>query len=471
MNIAFIHYHLKTGGVTSVLRQQVTAISKACNVLVLTGGPPESEFPADVIHIPGLGYTIDESESPDPAAVAESIVRAIHEKWAGGCDILHIHNPLLSKNKDFLKIIGALQKQNIKLFLQIHDFAEDGRPLAYFSEPYPADCHYGVINSRDYTILLKSGLKKEGLHKVINTIRAIDVNEPPVQESRVVYPVRGIRRKNIGEAILLALFFKNSEILSITLPPNSPADWKSYDGWKQFVGENNLNVEFEAGVKDDFEALVNASQFLITTSITEGFGFSFLEPWAAGKMLWGRKLPGICDDFEASGIQLDHLYTRLLVPVAWVGEKTLYEKWTAAVFNTCSLLNHPIDRHRIDKAFGEITRDGNIDMGLLDETFQKQAIFHVLSDTKHAEKLKSLNPFLEDFGETPDPDQLIERNKNAALAKYGQDNQREDLLSIYRRIDRTTVRQHIDKQTLLSHFLELENFSLLKWGGHYGITV
>jgi len=36
MKIAFLHYHLKTGGVTTVLKRQVSALQGRCEVLVLT---------------------------------------------------------------------------------------------------------------------------------------------------------------------------------------------------------------------------------------------------------------------------------------------------------------------------------------------------------------------------------------------------------------------------------------------------
>lgn len=62
----------------------------------------------------------------------------------------------------------------MKLFLQLHDFAEDGRPLAYFPDEYVPDCHYGVINSRDYSIFLKAGFKKDGLHKIFNIVDFFD---------------------------------------------------------------------------------------------------------------------------------------------------------------------------------------------------------------------------------------------------------------------------------------------------------
>ena len=37
MRIAFVHYHLKTGGVTTVIKRQVDAIQNTCDVLTITG--------------------------------------------------------------------------------------------------------------------------------------------------------------------------------------------------------------------------------------------------------------------------------------------------------------------------------------------------------------------------------------------------------------------------------------------------
>ena len=113
------------------------------------------------------------------------------------------------------------QNRGIRLFLQIHDFAEDGRPHLYYPGEYPADCHYGVINSRDYKILLNAGLEQKGLHKLFNMVNPFDGTRQDRGEKNVVlYPVRAIRRKNIGEAILLSLFFKNGATLAITRATN-----------------------------------------------------------------------------------------------------------------------------------------------------------------------------------------------------------------------------------------------------------
>lgn len=469
MRIALAHYHLKTGGVTTVLRQQIEAIKNDCEILVLTGELPDSPFPADIKHIPGLAYYGRSSKKAfNPKKVAESIIKAIHSKWKDGCDILHVHNPLLAKNKIFLKILHELREREIRLFLQIHDFAEDGRPLSYFDEDeYVPDCHYGVINSRDYNILLKAGLKKEGLHKIFNTIKPFEFKKKAVETKKIaLYPIRAIRRKNIGEAILLSLFFKNHVALFITQPPNSPIDIISYKGWKRFVEENRLDVVFEAGLKYDFEKLVLAARFLITTSITEGFGFSFLEPWTAKKILYGRKLPDICYDFEQNGIKLDHLYTKLLVPVKWIDKKDLYERWRASVLKAWSLFNYKIDNKNIEKGFSAITKNNNIDFGLLNESFQKQIIACILSDKKNANMLRSLNPYLSHIGEIKNQDALIQNNMKAVLSNYNNTVYKKKLFEIYSKVCKNPVRQRIDKKILLAEFLNLHKFSLLKWGDY-----
>jgi len=464
MKIAFIHYHLKTGGVTTVLKQQIKAIQNSCDTFVLTGSDQESSFPVDTVFIPGLGYDSSSQKKPPPHEVAESIISAISAKFGNKCDVLHVHNPTLAKNTDFLKILSELQKRNINLFLQVHDFAEDGRPKVYFFQQYLSDCHYGAINSRDYDILLKAGLKKEGLHKIFNMVEPFTLKDTiDYTDNIVLYPIRAIRRKNIGEAILLSLFFKNHERLSITLPPNSPADFHSYIGWVDFVKNKNLNVEFESGLKNVFSKLVLSSRFLITTSITEGFGFSFIEPWCAKKLIWGRKLPDICRDFENNGINLSHLYSELLVPLEWIGKDNFYQKWKNCILRNCKLLNYDIDKSSIDNIFSQVIKNEKIDFALLDESFQKKIISNVMSSKNDKNELIRLNPDLASVGIVPDKERLINNNRKAVFSNYNKDIYKEKLLEIYNKVSNNHVSHSIDKKILLSCFLDPRYFSLLKW--------
>jgi len=464
MKIAFIHYHLKTGGVTTVLKQQIKAIWDESDLLVLTGSDQKSPFPAETVFIPGLGYSNSSQKSLSPREVAEAILEAISRKFKGSCDVLHVHNPILAKNTNFLNILKELQQRNVNLFLQIHDFAEDGRPGAYFFDQYLSDCHYGVINSRDYDILLKAGLKKEGLHKIFNMVEPFTLkNMIDYTDDIALYPIRENKKKNIGEAILLSLFFKNHERLSITLPPNSPADFHSYTGWISFVKNKNLNVEFESGLKNDFSKLVLSSKFLITTSISEGFGFSFIEPWCAKKVIWGRKLLDICRDFENNGISLDHLYSELFVPVEWIGKDNFYQKWKDCILKNCKLLNYDIDESSMDKIFSQVIKNETIDFGLLDESFQKKIISNIILSKNGKKELIRLNPYLASVGIVPDKQSLIKNNMKAVISHYNKETYKEKLVEIYKKVSNNSVSHSIDKKILLSCFLNPRHFSLLKW--------
>ena len=467
MKIVFIHYHLKTGGVTTCLRHQVEALKGDCEICVITGELSKTGFPAKTIHIPQLAYSADYPGVFQPEDAAAAVDRAIDSHFNGPCDIVHVHNPLLAKNKNFLKILAALQKRGVSLFLQIHDFAEDGRPHSYFAEDYPADCHYGVVNSRDFGILLKSGLKKQGLHQIPNIVNIPDY--PPaanVDRSDVVYPIRAIRRKNIGEAILLSLFFRNNETLVITLPPNSPLDIASYQDWKTFVSKHQLRVDFDRGLKQPYEAIVTSARYLLTTSITEGFGFAFLEPWLFDKWVWGRKLSEICTDFEVNGVWLDHMYSELNVPMGWFESESFYKKWKRTILNTAKRFEIAIDDERIQNAFSSLTAADTIDFGLLDEEFQRQVLDNLLNRKVNAAQLVSLNPFLATAGMAADQKDLIKANRNAVTRTYSVANYRQKLLAIYAQVHQTPVRHYINKKILLDQFLDLKKFSLLKWGDH-----
>ncbi|RJP79662.1 MAG: hypothetical protein C4522_09455 [Desulfobacteraceae bacterium] len=462
MKIAFIHYHLKPGGVTTVIRQQIEAIQDDCEPIVLTGEKPE-QFQIPVIHIPGIAYDRNNINSSSPEKTAEDIIRAIHHVWPDGCDIVHIHNPILAKNRNFLNVLKILHRKGFRLLLQIHDFAEDGRPFSYYPENYPENCHYCVINSRDHGILKNAGLRDQGLHLLPNMVNPIDRNSPECRlQNFVLYPVRAIRRKNIGEAILLSLFFQNNETLAVTLPPNSPMDMASYHGWKEYVALHQLPMMFEASARHDFSSLVCAAEFIMTTSISEGFGFSFLEPWTADQILWGRNLPEICMDFQQKGIRLENLYNRIKIPIDWLSREALFQAFQSTMEQSLKLFGYPVDTFDPVDGFQEFIQNDNLDFGMLSELFQKQVISHILASPENKRNLIAGNPFLSEIN-VSDQQSIVAHNKRVTLLSYNQSMYQKTLFRIYESVKNLPIVHAIDKEKLLFQFLTPARLNLLKW--------
>ena len=466
MKIALLHYHLKTGGVTSVLKRQVSALQGECEILVLTGDRADTELPCPVMEIPGLGYDQPDISPPSPETTAERILKALSHMWPGGCDVLHIHNPTLAKSQHLIRCIRQLQVSGMTLFLQIHDFAEDGRPGAYTQEAYPADCHYGVINTRDRRILLEAGLTPSGVHLIPNAIYPLPTSTGDGFGGLALYPVRAIRRKNIGEAVLLSLYMKPGRYIGVTQPPNSRQDMGSYLDWRAYVKKKGLKLRFDLGQRHDFSKLAGGASFMITTSITEGFGFSFLEPWTAGKALQGRRLGSICADFEENGLCLASLYDRLHVPLAWFDADEFFQTRQRAVMMAAEKLGYCAARDEMDRCAVSMARDGVVDFGLLHERHQRQVISHLLSNSKAKNYLISLNPRMGFPGPNDGISEMIENNRRVVATHYDSKTYQEKLLSIYHEVVDHPVRQHIDKQKLVAAFFDLERFSLLKWGAY-----
>ena len=467
MKIAYLHYHLKPGGVTTVLRHQVQSLPPGAAPLVLSGETPPTRFPATVAAIPGIGYD-GGTQSAQPAHdIADAIDRAItrHFGGTGRCDLIHIHNPTLAKNRQLLEIIRCLQGTGYRLLLQIHDFAEDGRPAAYYREaPYPADCHYCVINQRDYRILKTSGLNPQGLHYLPNGIAPID---PPADDHArgdfILMPVRAIRRKNIGEALLLSLFLPRGCELHITLPPNSPADFPSYRHWQRLAKTAQLPLRFEMGLKNDFKALVGQSRHMVSTSISEGFGFAYLEPWAAGKSLEGRLITDICRDFSEVGVRLEHLYPQLKIPVDWIGRDRLKQRFQAC-YNRNRQIYGFASRMPSARTFtAPLDRTDTVDFGMLDEPLQTRVIKAVRAAPEKQERLKAANPALLRLGHTPRSGRRIDHNRRTIETTYSLTAYGQRLQDVYRKVVNHSVQHQIDKFSLLMPFMDFGNFSLLKW--------
>ncbi|MEO6847003.1 MAG: hypothetical protein ABI443_05995 [Chthoniobacterales bacterium] len=398
LRIAIVHYHLRAGGVTRVIEQASTAlIASGCEVAVFAGEVPADFSLSPEVRLqilPGLNYSSEYSE--EMVARLETDLDAACIKAFGRMpDVWHFHNHSLGKNLNLPHIVKYWSEKGRAMVLQIHDFAENGRPenyqrllqiaaqgdttrLAEILYPVAPGIHYAVLNPRDLEILRAAGAGE-----------SVSILSNPVEwdESRVhsrgllkerftLYPCRPIRRKNIGEALLWTFFFEEGERLVIPVAPHLEADRKAYALWCECAAQLRLPVEFEAipRLAPNLETLVASAHRILTTSIMEGFGMTFLEPFLAGKPLIGRNLPEITENFSSDGIGLQHLYTSLPIPVEWVGHKRLQQSFKSAILRLKKAYGIKIPESSIEKTESLFINSDTVDFGHLSEDIQREVL-------------------------------------------------------------------------------------------------
>ena len=405
MRVAFMHYHLRAGGVTTVIRAQAEALGSTMESIVLSGEQPSDtlrqHFPAPIRVVSGLGYS-STSDAHSAKRTAEEVAKEMRRAWGRLADVLHVHNPTLNKNAQLPAILRYLQEMGINLIPQIHDLAEDGRPSAYYAtEEYPSDCHYVVINSRDREALVTAGLRPDAVHLLFNTVRPlprVPVRQRGGGRASLLYPVRGIRRKNVGEALLLGALFGAD--LAVTLPPRNPDDLMRYDEWKRYAARRELSVRFDRGLHGTLEELMGEADAVMSTSVNEGFGFAFLEPWTAGLSMVGRRVEHVCRDFEAAGIRLPYLYAACSVPLGCLDSISFRERWSTSLREAFRSFHREPADSSVESAWSAMTPGGHVDFAALDEQSQREVL---RSGSPHAARSTPSSPASVDRARVPVP--------------------------------------------------------------------
>ena len=398
MQIAIIHYHLRKGGVTRVIEHSVRLLQEAGHqVVVLASGEVPAGFPGPVARVEELGY--DEDRNPqDQGRLESALVTA-----AAGClgtepDLWHFHNHHLGKNLALPQVVAGMAEKGKHLLLQVHDFPEDCRSYNYSRlrlhlpperfdlclYPMASHVHYAVLNGRDRDFLSRAGVPAHRLHWLPNPVSLPEVvGEIPEWPWRLwLYPTRAIRRKNLGELLFWATVARGDDHFATSLAPENPREQAIYRAWVQLAGELNLPLSFDLATQSgvSFPVLLQSAHCLVTTSIAEGFGMAFLEPWLVGRPVAGRDLPEITTDFTGAGIDLSALYPRLEIPVGWIGEDRLRAKIKEGLEALYTHYGLPVpEANDLQRAWEAWVKDGQVDFGRLDEPLQTQVIRHLAS--------------------------------------------------------------------------------------------
>lgn len=467
MRIALVHYHLRPGGVTSVLARTCEGLARlGYPHVVLCGEPPEtgSAWTHPWAVVPGLAYG---TAWPDPGFM-DTLQVAARRALGGPPDLWHIHNHALGKSPGLPVCVDHLARAGQPLLLHLHDFPEDGRPAAYRALPaaglnlYPGGqrVHYAVLNRRDHAILLQAGAPPERVQVLPNPVQ---VNAGPRERTPapvVTYPTRAIRRKNLGEFLLWAAAGKPDTRWQTTLAPRSEVDRTAYQRWSRVVEDLHLPVDLAVSEGRDrsLADILAGSQSVMTTSVAEGFGLAFLEPWLAGCPVWGRDLPEITADFRAAGLDLSHLYTHLPVPVEWLGRDRVRTALDHGLERVCRAYGRACDAAMKERLWSVACVEDRVDFGRLDEGLQEEVVRRVQRDAE-ARPLLVL-----DEAARWCPQTRLAHNRRIVETAYSPAAFAERLLQLYRNMlaQPPDPDLALDRARVLDLFLSPERFTLLR---------
>jgi len=346
MKVIFIHYSFQQDGVTRTVLNNIKGLKKIkedINFILL--GNNFSEWIPKEIKKRKINW--------DSINIVEEL-----EKLTSDCDIVVIENPVVGVLPEVTIAFKKFAEQSSKkIIYRIHDFIDD-RPhlIEKFNQIIPEGIDniyptsdrisFVVLTSTDKRRLLEKGL--ENVSVIPNSIvskelfsdkeRSIKLKEflkekGIIKEEKILlYPVRLEKRKNIEEAMLITKILNNSGEnykLIVTIPFLEDYREKLMGLANEFkipcsLGEVSKYIGFDEegfGIGD----LYSISDLVISTSVREGFGFTFIEPWILGTPIIGRDLPDVTDDFKQNGINLNHLYGNSIFPTTEDFEERMNE--------------------------------------------------------------------------------------------------------------------------------------------------
>lgn len=479
MKVALVHYHLEPGGVTRVLENTVQSWKNSGKGpdqwVILSGRPYTGKILDHVRVVEGLDYATL-TDSIDPKTLRLRMEDATRDALGQLPDLWHVHNHSLGKNPALTQAIAQLAKEESPMLLQPHDFAEDGRSGNFLNlgksheKAYPTggQIHYAALNRRDQSFLqyvLKD--HPSSVHLLANAVPSVTPSDlvktrtsnSGIPDNLYLYPVRAVRRKNLGELALLAashpeIHFANS------LGPTNPSFRATYEDWKGFGKSLGLSLTYGLGeqTNESFPELVQQAASIINVSVAEGFGLGFLEPWSFGKSLCGRNIPDITSDFTQLGVNLENLYSNLWVERSLLDEECLRKKIKAALVNIYRQYQVTLPVDAFKRACDAIYQDERIDFGCLDEAMQKVIIQQVKTSQQLGSSLREqaeLNILTREE---------IRRNQNSVRENFSASVYGIRVQQIYQKIidsTQTTI-EFADGQKMLEQFLSPERLNLLR---------
>lgn len=396
MKVALVHYHFQLSGVTKVMASASRCLRKAgIDHVLLVGDLPEHvEEEVPLRKVRGLGYVPDKAVG-DPSLLLENLRSAAREALGGDPDLWHFHNHALGKNYLLAEVVARLAEAGERLVLQMHDLIEEGRQQNYavVTDPhrlYPTGSHirYLFLNEQDRELFTGHGLSEGQSEVIVNPLDVPEVGKAdPNAEPILFAPIRAIRRKNMGELVMLSALAPAGTRIAISRAPKDKAALRLHETWRKFAGHQRLPIGFDVvdryhpadGAPSDYQSWVTHSTHYVTTSVSEGFGLTMLEAAALGKPLLGRNISRVTREHQKHGLPKCDLYDQLMVPIEWVDVSILRQHFDTTIQRNYRYLGRQLDNLTHERAFQSLLFDGWLDFGNMPEPVQ-QAVVERLAD-------------------------------------------------------------------------------------------
>jgi len=352
-SLVIVHYHLLPGGVCSSLKNSLVALGQSGwlshrSVKVLTGRRSginefrifldQQGLKAQIEVDPRLDYS--ERVWPGRDAFWQEASRLAN--WfllqVRGDSLFWAHNPTLGKNALVTAALMKAAQQAVvsgvahQFLYHLHDFAECGR---FWNLKHLRKC-WGDGGLEDFypavpLVRTEKRKSKESIGKDLQIYAREKGYQFEYGRPWWTLPIRLIRRKNVVEALLLAAMAEDSPQLLITLDANSEPERPYAEAVKElFRKEKHAAVvgfgHELVGSAFSFDDLLLASDVVVSTSLLEGFGFTFLEGANRGRPLVGRNLNDVTSDFVDVGFPATSLYDEFLVPMDGQTRKEMISK-------------------------------------------------------------------------------------------------------------------------------------------------
>jgi glycosyltransferase involved in cell wall biosynthesis len=383
LKLVVLHYHLRPGGIRRVIEVALPELAwqlGAQQVVICSGEPPAQRdwsmrlekrlapVPVEVVTNRSLLYAAEQKTAPERLRqTIRSFFARVLKECQHGQGVVWAHNLSVGRNVVLAEEISRFcHVHKIVLVLHHHDWWCDNRwgrwreiqqsgaetlsRVARALLPPVRNVRHIAINRADAGVLSRHlGRRAVWIPNPTQAFPKIDperrryarswlTKHLPHEAAVWLLPVRVLRRKNLGEALLLMRWLRPGAWL-VTTAGASSADELPYaraliggarrNGWPLRVGILRRAGQSGPSVAE----LLSVSEAVMLTSIQEGFGLPFIEAAAAGRPLIARAVPNVMPDLHHLGFRLPHVYAETWVHpdlIPWDSERERQARLFAA---------------------------------------------------------------------------------------------------------------------------------------------